>query len=105
MKVLLPSIDYGLPAQEGAAETLLAARPDNLEGKVVGFADGWAHRKPDGDFGMYPLMEEILAFLSERYELAGHLWTHKPNISHPLTDAELDEFLEKADVVVNGECA
>lgn len=106
MQVMLPKVRFpSADATEVDGGTRLAPRPANLDGKTIGFADGWAHRLPDGSFEMYPLMQEMLAYLVSQFDVAAHKWIRKPNVSHPLTDTELEDFLAGVDVVINGECA
>jgi hypothetical protein len=105
MKLVLPTIEFGRAATVGAGGLALAPRPTTLDGKVIGFLDGWADRQPDGSYEMYPLMSSILRRLNELYDLAGHKWQKKPHVSHPVPGDELERFLEGVDVVVNGECA
>lgn len=99
MRVLLPQTRY---QSEGIR---LAPRPSTLNDKVVGFLDGWGCRREDGSFGMYPLMDEIKNLLEERYELGGHVWYHKPNISKVAPPEQIEALVREADVIVNGECA
>ena len=99
MKVLLPNTTFLNDI------TTMAPRPTSLNDKVVGFLDGWGCRREDGTFGMYPLMEEMRQLLEERYELGGHIWFHKPNISKVAPPEQMKALIEQADVVVNGQCA
>ena len=71
----------------------------------MGFLDGWGCRREDGTFGMYPLMEEMRQLLEERYELGGHIWFHKPNISKVAPPEQMQALIEQADVIINGQCA
>jgi hypothetical protein len=99
MKVLLPNTTFLNDI------TKMAPRPGSLNDKVVGFLDGWGCRREDGSFGMYPLMEEMRQLLEERYELGGHIWFHKPNISKVAPPEQMNVLIEQADVVINGQCA
>jgi hypothetical protein len=99
MKIYLPNIELKPFGQQ------LASRPTTLDGKTIGFMDGWAHRLEDGTYTMYPLMREMLDELQNRYDIAGHFWMKKASISQPVTDPVLGEFLSKVDVVINGEAA
>ncbi len=99
MKVLLPNTTFLNDI------TTMAPRPTSLNDKVVGFLDGWGCRREDGTFGMYPLMEEMRQLLEERYELGGHIWFHKPNISKVAPPEQMKALIEQADVVINGQCA
>lgn len=107
MKLILPW--DGRPASDAEAAhdshaPALAQRPASLNGKVVGFLDGWGDPQAETDPPMYPLMREIAAFLEESCEIAETRWVKKPSIASPLTEEELEEFLSGVDVVVNGEC-
>jgi hypothetical protein len=99
VRVLLPTVEHRGQGYK------LAKRPDTLDNKVIGFLDGWGQRQEDGSYAMYPLMQEILAEMKRKYQIAGHVWKKKTNVSHPVEDPELADFLSKVDVVVNGECA
>ena len=99
MKVLLPNTTFLNDI------TQMAPRPSSLNEKVVGFLDGWGCRREDGSFGMYPLMEEMRQLLEERYELGGHIWFHKPNISKVAPPEQMKALIDQADVVINGQCA
>lgn len=99
MRIVLPSVTYR------RAGLRLAPRPATLDGKVLGFLDGWGRREPDGRVGMYPLMEALRDLLVQRYRLAGTLWLRKPSISPPAPPAQLAELVAAADVVINGEAA
>lgn len=82
----------------------LAKRPDSLEGKTVGFWDGWGHRKENGEFGMYPLMEIMKERLEREYGTRT-IWLRKPNVAQVAPKEQLDYLVTHADVVINGECA
>ena len=99
MKVLLPSTVFLNDVRP------LAPRPASLNDKVVGFLDGWGCRRDDGTFGMYPLMAELQDLLEERFELRGHIWFHKPNISKAAPQEQIQTLIDQADVVINGQCA
>ena len=99
MKVLLPNTTFLNDI------TKMAPRPSSLNEKVVGFLDGWGCRREDGTFGMYPLMEEMRQLLEERYELGGHIWFKKPNISKVAPPEQMKALIEQADVIINGQCA
>lgn len=102
MELVLPPVHV---RQVSAAAAELAPRPRSLDGKVVGFLDGWGLRKPDGSFGMYPLMQEVSDFLQAQFDIKGTLWELKPNVSNPIPKQQLLSMAQRADVVVNGECA
>jgi hypothetical protein len=99
MRVVLPSVEYVVPGLR------LAPRPGSLEGKVIGFLDGWGRRNPDGSLGMYPLMEALWEELRSKFNVKGYLWLKKPSISEPVPADLLEDFLARADLVVNGEGA
>jgi hypothetical protein len=99
MRVVLPSVEY---RSHGGN---LAPRPASLDGKVVGFIDGWGERHADGSFGMYPLMAALWPLLQAEHGARDYVWVKKPNISLPVEDALLADFLGRVDVVINGEAA
>jgi hypothetical protein len=99
MRIVLPDIKYESLAGD------LAPRPSSLDGKVVGFIDGWGERNEDGSFGMYPLMRELWERLETTTNVKDFVWLKKPNISQPVEEPMLSEFLNQVDVVVNGEAA
>ena len=99
MRVLLPNTVFLDDISK------MATRPASLNDKVVGFLDGWGCRREDGAFDMYPLMDELRDLLEERYELGGHVWFHKPNISKVAPLEQMQALIEQADVVINGQCA
>lgn len=82
----------------------LARRPDTLDGKVIGFLDGWGRRMDDGTVGMYPLMEALKDLLAQRYDLANVIWIHKPKAASSPTSEQMKMLLEECDVVINGVC-
>ncbi len=89
MRVVLPNIHYQVFGFG------LALRPRTLEGKVIGFLDGWGRRNPDGTFGMYPLMEAIWPRLRASFGVRDYVWVKKPSISTPVPRSILDEFLSQ----------
>ena len=99
MRVLLPNAVFLDDVSD------MAPRPASLNDKVIGFLDGWGCRREDGTFGMYPLMAELKDLLEQRYELGGHLWFHKPNISKVAPPEQIEALIKEADVVINGQCA
>ena len=99
MRVLLPQTQFDIEIGN------MAPRPSSLNGKVIGFLDGWGCRLEDGTFGMYPLMTELLHLLGQRFKLGGHTWLHKPNISKVAPPEQIEALLQAADAVINGECA
>lgn len=99
MRIVLPDIKY----QNLGGD--LAPRPSNLDDKVVGFVDGWGERNEDGSFGMYPLYRELWEKLRASTNVNDFVWLKKPNISQPVEEPRLSEFLNQVDVVVNGQAA
>ena len=98
MRIMLPSVEYQVKRYS------LAARPPNLDGKVVAFTDAWGYPQADGRVDMYPLMSELKKLLEESFRLSGSLWYHKINAAQPLPPEFIRDIEEKADVVINGEC-
>ncbi|MQA86141.1 MAG: hypothetical protein GEV03_16290 [Streptosporangiales bacterium] len=99
MRIVLPNI------QRESSGWRLAPRPASLDGKVVGFIDGWGERNHDGSFGMYPLMREIWEQLGTVAHPKDLRWLKKVSISEPVDGPTLTEFLAQVDVVINGEAA
>lgn len=77
-----------------------APRPASLKGLRVGFLDGWGDK--DGN-RMYPAMAVIERRLKEEYGVADTIWQKKPSISQRVPDSIMREFINKVDVVINGE--
>jgi hypothetical protein len=82
----------------------LATRPNDLNGKKIGYLDGWGRKNEDGSFGMYPLMHAIKSALEERFDVAGFDWQRKPNVCQPVPRGLVMDFAARVDVVVNGQC-
>ncbi len=99
MKIVVPNTTYR------AGGVRLASRPASLNGKTVGFLDGWGRREPDGSVAMYPLMEELSTLLRERHGIGQTVWLKKPSISKPAPKEQIADLLGRVDVVVNGEAA
>lgn len=99
MRIVLPDVQY----QNLGGD--LAPRLSGLDGKVVGFIDGWGERHEDGSFGMYPLYRELWEKLRASTNVKDLIWVKKPNISQPVEESTLNEFLDQVDVVVNGQAA
>lgn len=99
MRIVLPDIQY----QNLGGD--LAPRLSSLDGKVVGFIDGWGERHEDGSFGMYPLYRELWEKLRTSTNVKDYVWVKKPNISQPVEEPTLTEFLDQVDVVINGQAA
>lgn len=100
MRLVVPTVDFG--DSDGLE---LASRPPTLQGKVIGYLDGWAHRDEEGAETMYPLMTAMQDVLERRQKVAGYRWIKKPSISRPVPDEILGDFLRQVDVVINGEAA
>jgi hypothetical protein len=96
MRLRVPTMVFEPP---GAS---FATRPRSLDGLRIGFLDGWGDRKDNG-VAMYPTMVEIERVLTERYSVAETVWQMKPSITEQVPLNELREFLNRVDVVVNGE--
>ncbi len=82
----------------------LADRPLDLDGKTIGYFDGWGRKNDDGSYGMYPLMSAIKAKLEDRYDVAGFHWQRKPNVCQPVPRGLVMDFAARVDAVVNGQC-
>jgi hypothetical protein len=98
MQVVLPKLQFRRAEAGG-----LALRPPTLDGKRIGFIDGWGNKEADGKTTMYPLMVAYRERLEKKYDIPAFKWLLKPSVSKPLDDAVLDEFLADVDVVINGE--
>ena len=72
----------------------MAARPDNLEGKVVGFL--W-NSKPNGNL----LLLRTKDLLSQRFRLARTNWQEKPEAGIPAAADILEELTRTSDLVIN----
>lgn len=100
MRLVIPTVDFG-----DSGGHRLAPRPTSLEGKVIGYLDGWAHRREDGTETMYPLMTAMQDAFEHRQKVAGYRWVKKPSVSKPVPDQILGDFLRHIDVIINGEAA
>ena len=71
----------------------MAARPDTLDGSVVGLL---ANQKLNAE----PLLEAIYDVLSERFELGGRVSVNKGDASRPAPPEVLDSIASDVDVVI-----
>jgi hypothetical protein len=95
MEIVLPAIRFA------TRSLTFADRPRRLAGATVGLLDGWGDAADPK--APYPAMREIAALLTSGHGVARVVWRKKANVSQPVTDDELREFLTDVDVVVNGE--
>ena len=72
----------------------MAVRPDNLEGKVVGFL---LNSKPNGNL----LLLRTKELLSQKFRIASTNWLEKPEAGIPATADTMDELTRTADLVIN----
>ena len=77
----------------GKARVLLAPRPMDLAGKVVGMID---NTKEQGDV----ILQTIADALKERYGVARVIIKRKEHYSKPATDALIDEIAKEVEVAV-----
>ena len=73
--------------------TILAPRPKDLNGKVVGLL---TNTKPNGD----KLLDAIYSLLQDTYDFKGVVRLDKGNSSRPAPKHIMDELLEKCDLVL-----
>ena len=77
-------------------ETVIARRPINLEGKVMGII--W-NGKPGGDV----LLERLGELLTERFHFSQTLKLYaKADVTANLAETEINEFAKKCDFVLLG---
>lgn len=76
-------------------ERELALRPEDLQGKTVGFL--W-NSKPNGDV-LFGRLEDLLR---EKYEISGVQYRRKPTSSAPAREEVIDELAESVDIAVVG---
>lgn len=87
LRVLDPTV------QPIPAEGVVAARPETLDGKVIGLlANGKLNSEE-----ILALTQEVLA---DRYEFKGVVARNKRNASRPCPDEIIDELVEQCDVVI-----
>jgi len=73
--------------------TVLAKRPDDLNGKTVGLL---SNGKRNAD----TLLDAVVSLIQDTYELKGVVRLNKGDASRPVPKHMLDELLEKCDVVI-----
>lgn len=87
----LPFIDP--TANRGQAKVLLAPRPFDLDGKVLGLLD---NSKEQADI----ILETIAGVLRERHGVAGVVVRRKPAFSIVATEEVLNEMAREVDVAI-----
>ena len=75
--------------------TVMAARPEDLRGKAVGFL--W-NSKPNGDV----LFQRLERLLREKYEIPDALYRRKPTASIPAEPRVIEEMAAQVEVAVVG---
>ena len=73
--------------------TLLATRPDDLNGKMVGLL---SNSKRNAD----TLLHAVYSLLQDTYEFKGMIYLNKGDASRPAPKHIMDELLEKCDLVI-----
>jgi hypothetical protein len=73
--------------------TVLAPRPGDLNGKVVGLL---SNGKRNAD----KLLDAVQSLLEDTYEFSGTVRLNKRDASRPAPQAIVDELLEKCDLVI-----
>ena len=73
--------------------TILAPRPEDLNGKVVGLL---SNSKRNAD----KLLHNIYALLQDTYEFKDLVFVDKGDASRPASKEIMDQLLEKCDVVI-----
>jgi hypothetical protein len=73
--------------------TVLAKRPDDLNGKTVGLL---SNGKRNAD----KLLDAVVSLLQDTYELKDVVRVNKGDASRPVPKHMLDELLEKCDFVI-----
>ena len=73
--------------------TLLAPRPEDLNGKVIGLL---SNSKRNAD----KLLDGVYALLQDTYEFKGVVRLDKGDASRPAPKHIMDELLEKCDLVI-----
>ena len=86
-KILDPTVE-ALPDS-----TILAPRPADLNGKVVGLL---ANGKPNAD----ALLDAVRSLLEDTYEFGGVVRVNKGDSSRPAAEHFMAELLEKSDLVI-----
>jgi hypothetical protein len=80
-----------------------APRPVTLEGKRLGFLDGWGMRKPDGAYDMFSLMDSIRSEAGATWAIAEHEWRRKARAGSPASPDDL-AVMSTMDAVITGTC-
>lgn len=73
--------------------TLLAPRPEDLNGKVVGLLSNSKRNAAT-------LLDSVYALLQDTYEFGGVVRLNKGDASRPAPKHIMDELLEKCDLVI-----
>ena len=73
--------------------TLLAPRPEDLNGKVVGLLS-------NGKRNASSLLDALYSLLQDTYEFKGVVRLDKGDASRPAPSHIMDELLEKSDLVI-----
>ena len=73
--------------------TLLAPRPDELNGKVVGLLS-------NGTSNADHLLDAVYSLLQDTYEFSGVVRLNKGDPTRPAPGHLMDELLEKSDLVI-----
>ena len=73
--------------------TVLARRPDDLNGKMVGLLS-------NGKPAAAKLLDMVYSLLQDTYEFKGVVRLNKGDPGRPVPKHMLDELLEKCDVVI-----
>ena len=87
LRILDPTVE-ALPDS-----TLLAPRPEELNGKVVGLL---SNSKQNAD----KLLDAVYSLLQDTYEFSGVVRLNKGDSSRPAPPHIMDEVLEKCDLVI-----
>ena len=75
------------------ADSVLAIRPETLDGKVIGLL---ANGKRNSD----DLLELVCNLLQDRYSFKEIIARNKHNVSRPCPSPIIDEMVAKCDVVI-----
>lgn len=73
--------------------TLLAPRPRDLDGKIVGLL---SNGKRNAD----TLLDGVYSLLQDTYELGGFVRANKGDASRPAPQPIMDDLLERCDLVI-----
>ena len=87
LRILDPTVE-ALPDN-----TLMATRPADLNGKVVGLLS-------NGKRNSENLLDALCSLLQDTYELGEVVRSNKGDSSRPAPSAIMDELLEKCDLVI-----